>query len=302
MKKILITDGMEKEAVASLRAKGYDVTEKFFEPEELAKNIGGYDAVVVRSATKIRQPIIDEAKKGNLKLVIRGGVGVDNIDVAYAEENGIAVRNTPKASSASVAELALAHMFALARFVSISNVTMRQGEWNKKKYEGIEIAGKTLGIIGFGRIGRMLAAKANALGMKIIATDVMKVENAPEYAEITTFDEVIKKADFISLHVPMPKDKKPVITAKEISEMKDGAFIINAARGGIIDEDALCDALDSGKLSGAGLDVFAEEPCKNERLLKNPKVSATPHIGGQTVEAQTRIGQEIVDIIEGFFA
>ncbi len=302
MKKILVTDGMEKEALASLRAKGYEVTEKFLEPEDLANHIGAFDAIVVRSATKVRQPIIDEAKKGNLKLIIRGGVGVDNIDVAYAEANGIAVRNTPRASTASVAELALAHMFSLARFVGISNYTMRCGEWNKKKYEGVELAGKTLGIIGFGRIGRELASKAHALGMKIVATDVMKVENAPDYAEITTFEDVLKKADFISLHVPMPKDKKPVITAKEIALMKDGAFIINAARGGIIDEEALCDALDSGKLSGAGLDVFAEEPCKNERLLKNPKVSATPHIGGSTKEAQTRIGREIVDIIEGFFA
>ncbi len=302
MKKILVTDGMEKEALAALRAKGFDVTEKFFEPEELAKNIGAFDAVVVRSATKIRQPIIDEAAKGSLKLVIRGGVGVDNIDVAYAEQKGITVRNTPKASTASVAELALAHMFALARFVGIANFTMRNGEWNKKKYEGVEIAGKTLGIVGFGRIGRELAAKAHALGMNIIATDVMKVENAPDYAKIVSFEEVLENADFISLHVPMPKDKKPVITAKEIGMMRDGAFIINAARGGIIDETALCDALDAGKLAGAGLDVFAEEPSKNERLLKNPKVSLTPHIGGSTKEAQKRIGQEIVDIIEGFFA
>ncbi len=302
MKKILVTDGMEKEALAALRAKGFDVTEKFFEPEELAKNIGAFDAVVVRSATKIRQPIIDEAAKGSLKLVIRGGVGVDNIDVAYAEQKGITVRNTPKASTASVAELALAHMFALARFVGIANFTMRNGEWNKKKYEGVEIAGKTLGIVGFGRIGRELAAKAHALGMNIIATDVMKVENAPDYAKIVSFEEVLENADFISLHVPMPKDKKPVITAKEIGMMRDGAFIINAARGGIIDETALCDALDAGKLAGAGLDVYAEEPSKNERLLKNPKVSLTPHIGGSTKEAQKRIGQEIVDIIEGFFA
>ena len=302
MKKILVTDGMEKEALAALRAKGYEVTEKFFEPEELAKNLGAFDAVVVRSATKVRQPIIDEAKKGNLKLIIRGGVGVDNIDVAYAEQNGIAVRNTPKASTASVAELALAHMFALARFIGISNFTMRNGEWNKKKYEGVEIAGKTLGIVGFGRIGRELAAKAHALGMNIIATDVMKVENAPDYAKIVSFEEVLENSDFISLHVPMPKDKKPVITAKEIGMMRDGAFIINAARGGIIDETALCDALDSGKLAGAGLDVYAEEPSKNERLLKNPKVSLTPHIGGSTKEAQKRIGMEIVDIIEGFFA
>ena len=302
MKKILVTDGMEKEAVAALRTKGYDVTEKFFEPEELAKNLGAFDAVVVRSATKVRQPVIDEAKKGNLKLIIRGGVGVDNIDVAYAEQNGIAVRNTPKASTASVAELALAHMFALARFIGISNFTMRNGEWNKKKYEGVEIAGKTLGIVGFGRIGRELAAKAHALGMNVIATDVMKVENAPDYAKIVSFEEVLENSDFISLHVPMPKDKKPVITAKEIGMMRDGAFIINAARGGIIDETALCDALDSGKLAGAGLDVYAEEPSKNERLLKNPKVSLTPHIGGSTKEAQKRIGMEIVDIIEGFFA
>ena len=301
MKKILVTDGMESEAVSALRAKGFEVTEKFFEPDELKAHLGEYDAVVVRSATKVREPIIAEAKKGNLKLIVRGGVGVDNIDVAFAEANGVAVRNTPRASSDSVAELALAHMFALSRFVFIANYTMRVGEWNKKKYEGADIAGKTLGIVGFGRIGSALAQKAHALGMKVLAF-VRTDRELPDYVQKVGFDELLSKSDFVSLHTPAPADKKPIITAEKLALMKKTAFLINTARGVLIDENALCDALDNGVIAGAGLDVYAEEPTKNERIFKNPRISLTPHIGGSTKEAQSRIGAEIVDIITGFFA
>lgn len=302
MIKILASDGMEKAAVALLREKGYEVEEQFYAPEELGAKLAEVDVLVVRSATKVRKPIIDEAKKaGKLQLVIRGGVGVDNIDVAYAEENGIKVRNTPKASSDSVAELALGHMFALARYIAAANVTMKNGEWNKKKYEGIELAGKTLGLIGMGRISQSIARKATALGMNVIYTDIFEIKGLPESYKSMSRDEVLANADFVSLHIPAAKDGKPVIGAAELALMKPTAYIINTARGGLVDEDALVEALDNGKLAGAALDVFAEEPAKNEKVLKHSKISLTPHIGGSTKEAQARIGMEIVDIIEDHF-
>lgn len=302
MIRILASDGMQADAVKALEAKGYEVTQQFYGPEQLAEEVKNYDVMVVRSATKVRQPIIDAAlETGRLKLVIRGGVGVDNIDCDYAASKGIKVTNTPRSSSASVAELALAHMFALARFVGISNVTMRNGEWNKKKYEGVELNGKTLGLIGMGRISQELAKRATALGMDVIYTDILGEIKGVDY-KFTTQEEVLKNADFVSLHIPAAADGKPVVTAADLALMKPTAYIINTARGGLIDEDALCDALDNGKLAGAALDVFPSEPPKNERLLKNPLISLTPHIGGSTKEAQKRIGAEIVEIITDFFA
>lgn len=302
MIRVLVTDGMEASAIVDLKNKGFEVVEQFYEPEVLGEELKNFDVLVVRSATKVRKPIIDKAVEGGrLKLVIRGGVGVDNIDVAYAMENGIKVTNTPNASSASVAELALAHMFALARFIHISNVSMRQGKWDKKKYEGIELGGKTLGLIGFGRISRELAKRAEVLGMKIIYTDIMgKAEGFDRY-EFVELSDLLKKADFVSLHIPYDKNKGAVIGKDQLAIMKDGAYLINCARGGVVCEEALLEALNSGKLAGAAVDVFAEEPTKNEELVNHPKVSATPHIGASTVEAQTRIGEEIVSIIEEFF-
>ena len=175
--RILASDGMDKSAIAALQAEGHEVVEQFYEPAELAEQVKQYDVLVVRSATKVRVPIIDAAKEaGRLKLVIRGGVGVDNIDVKYAEENGIAVRNTPRASSNTVAELALAHMFSVARYISAAGHTMREGKWEKKAYKGIELSGRTLGVIGYGRIGQALGKKAQALGMQVLAYDIFKVE------------------------------------------------------------------------------------------------------------------------------
>lgn len=298
--RILVTDGMEKAAVAQLQANGHEVVEQYFEPDALGAALQEFDCVVVRSKTKVRANHIDEAIKGKLKLVIRGGVGVDNIDVAYAESKGVAVRNTPAASSESVAELALGHMFALARFIAAANVTIRGGEWNKKQYEGIEIGGKTLGLIGFGRISQALARRAEALGMKVVYTDFLgENKNFPQYTFMSQA-ELLKVADFVSLHIPMPADKKAVVGEAELATMKPTAYIINTARGGLVDEAALVKALDEGKLAGAALDVFVEEPTKNEALYKHPKVSVTPHIGGSTEEAQGRIGAEIVSIIESF--
>lgn len=297
MVRILAADGMEAAAVAKLQKLGYEVVEQFYEADELAKQLADYDVLVVRSATKVRVPVIDAAAAaGRLKLVIRGGVGVDNIDVAYAEEQGIKVRNTPAASSNSVAELALGHMFAIARYIHIANHTMRNGEWNKKKYEGVELAGKTLGIVGFGRIGRALAGYAKAIGMKVVAYDPFV--QAPE---IVAMDELLAQADFISLHVPAAKGEPPLINAETIAKMKDGVFLVNTSRGALVDEAALLAALDEGKIAAAALDVFAEEPTKNEALYTHPKISLTPHIGGSTAEAQARIGDEIVEHILEMF-
>lgn len=294
MLRILAADGMEAAAVAKLREMGHEVVEQFYEADELAKQLADFDVLVVRSATKVRVPVIDAAAEaGRLKLVIRGGVGVDNIDVAYAEEKGIKVRNTPAASSNSVAELALGHMFAIARYIHIANHTMRNGEWNKKKYEGIELGGKTLGIIGYGRIGKALAKLAKGIGMDVIAYDTYV-----EAPEIVGLNELLAKADFISLHVPAAKGEPPLINAETIARMKDGVYLVNTSRGALVDEAALIDALDSGKIAAAALDVFAEEPTKNEAIYTHPKISLTPHIGGSTGEAQGRIGDEIISIIE----
>ena len=285
--------------MAELKAQGHEVVEQFYESEELGKALRGFDVVVVRSKTKVRAPHIDEAKGSNLKLIIRGGVGVDNIDVKYAEENGIMVRNTPNASSQSVAECALAHMFACARFISIAGAAMRNDIWDKKAYsKGIELQGKTLGIIGFGRIGAHLGVMAKAIGMNVVATRSSRTSGTDEATGIpyVTLDELLEKSDFISLHAPaLPGG--PLVNADTIAKMKDGVCIINTSRGGNVDEKALLEALNSGKVRAAGLDVWAEEPSKNHDLYSHPMVSCTPHIGAQTVEAQKRIGAEIVDII-----
>ncbi len=297
--RILVTDGMDKAAMAELKAQGHEVVEQFYESEELGKALRDFDVVVVRSKTKVRAPHIDEAKGSSLKLIIRGGVGVDNIDVKYAEENGIMVRNTPNASSQSVAECALAHMFACARFISIAGAAMRNDIWDKKAYsKGIELQGKTLGIIGFGRIGAHLGVMAKAIGMNVVATRSSRTSGTDEATGIpyVTLDELLEKSDFISLHAPALSGG-PLVNADTIAKMKDGVCIINTSRGGNVDEKALLEALNSGKVRAAGLDVWAEEPSKNHDLYSHPMVSCTPHIGAQTVEAQKRIGAEIVDII-----
>jgi D-3-phosphoglycerate dehydrogenase len=299
MIRILASDGIDKSAAAKLREAGFELVEQFYEPDQLGAELKNYDVLVVRSATKVRKPIIDAALEGGrLKLVIRAGVGVDNIDVAYAMENGIKVTNTPNSSSASVAELAIGHMFALARFIAVSNVTMREGKWEKKKYKGIELAGKTLGLVGFGRISREVAKKAEALGMTVLYTDIIGEAQNCTY-EYCQFADVLKRSDFVSLHVPFTG--KPVIGEDEISMMKDGAYLINCARGGVVSEKALLTALNSGKIAGAGIDVFEEEPSKNLELINHPNVSVTPHIGASTSEAQQRIGEETTNIIIEFF-
>jgi len=302
MIRILASDGMDKSAIAALEAKGCEVVCEFFDPEALKKAVQEYDVLVVRSATKVREPHIDAAlETGKLRLVIRAGVGVDNIDVKYAEEKGITVRNTPRASSNAVAELVLAHMFSVARYVSVAGHTMREGKWEKKAYKGIELAGRTVGIVGYGRIGQALGKACQALGMQVLAYDIYQIpELECETMRYVDMDTLLAESDIISLHVPSLPGQ-PLVNADTIARMKDGVIIVNTSRGTNVDEDALLAAIESGKVYGAGLDVFAEEPAKNAALYSHPRVSCTPHIGASTAEAQKRIGAEIVSIISSQF-
>lgn len=296
MLRILLNDGLDKKAISNLELLGFDVDTNHYDIEDLKEKIKKVDCIVIRSATKIRRELIDEAiKGGKLKLIIRGGVGLDNIDVQYAEQNGIKVRNTPNASSSSVAEIILAHMFSLARFLNQSNITMKVGLWKKKDYVGIELEGKTLGIIGMGRIGSELAKKCTALGMKIIYFDLMDIKNIDNNYRKVEFDELLRKSDFISINI---SGTKSIIGSEELKKVKKGAFIINTSRGKALDEEAIITSLNDGTLGGVGLDVFLEEPSKNLELIKHPKVSLTPHIGASTKEAQMKIGEEVIEIIK----
>ena len=300
MIKVLANDGIEKSAQEALEAKGFAVDTNHYEGDELIAKLKETHAIVIRSATKLTAPIFEGIAGGSLKLAIRAGVGIDNIDIPAGEKAGVTVTNTPAASSDSVAELALAHMFAIARHVAVANVTMREGKWEKKNYTGIELSGKTLGLVGFGRIARSLAKKAQALGMKIIYTDIVGAINDVDGCTFMSLEEVLKNADFISLHIPFDKKKGATIGKAELAMMKDGAYLVNCARGGVVDEAALIEALDSGKIAAAGVDVFEKEPTENMTLVNHPKVSDTPHIGASTKEAQKRIGAEVVELISSF--
>ncbi len=294
--KILITDGLAKDAIAALQEFA-EVDEHFYEPDALGEALKGYDAVIIRSATQIRQAQIDIAKTGQLKLIVRAGVGIDNIDHAYAKDQGIHVRNTPSANANAMAELTLAQLFAVSRFIAAANVTMRKGEWNKKNYRGVELAGKTLGLIGFGHTARLLADKCAALGMDILYYDIVGADDQVPYTYADMAD-LIQKADFITLHTPASKDGKPLLDGGAIASMKDGVRLVNCARGGLIDEAALLEALTTGKVAAAGLDVFVGEPDVNLDLVNHPNVSVTPHLGAQTYEAQARVGKEVVDVVK----
>ncbi len=295
--KVLITDGMSKEGIEILANAGLEITNQKFTPEELLQVIPNYDAILVRSATKVTKEVIDAGV--NLKAIARGGVGLDNIDVAYAKEKGIPVLNTPGASSISVAEMALAHLFSLSRFVYRSTYEMQQGKWPKKEYsEGFELTGKTIGVLGLGNIGREFAKRAIGLCMNVIAHDPF-VTSTDLNVKLVSKDELLANSDIISLHMPKIKGEPPAIGAPEFSKMKNGVVIINAARGGVVSEKDLLDALNSGKVRFAGLDVFENEPPTEAQkdLLNHPNVSLSPHIGGSTPEAQTRVGIEIAEKI-----
>lgn len=301
MCKVLVTDGMNKNAIDRLRKFNIDVEHKFYDEMELGEKLKDKDILVIRSKNVITKEIIDKACEGNtLKLIIRSGVGLDNIDVKYANEKGIKVLNTPNASTRSVAELTIGQIITLSRFINIANVTMRDGQWNKKQYVGTEIFGKTLGIIGLGRIGKTVANMAYNLGMNVIYYDILGKIDGYENYKFCTFEEVLKNADFITIHIPLERGQGYLIGTKEFNMMKDRVYFINHARGGLVCEKALIKALDSGKVEAAALDVYEKEPNVNLELVNHPMVSPTPHLGASTVEAQERIGREIVKIIYNF--
>ncbi|HEX7541837.1 MAG TPA: D-2-hydroxyacid dehydrogenase [Anaerolineales bacterium] len=290
--KILVCDKTESDAIEKMRLAGLTVDTNFeITPEELLDILPNYDGCVVRSRTKIRQPLIDLCP--NLKVIVRGGVGLDTIDADYARSKGITVMNTPKASSASVAELAIGFMFALARNLFKATSTMKAEKWEKKAFQGDEIGGKTLGLIGIGNIGREVARRANALGLTVIAYDPYVKE--AEGVKLVTLDEVLARSDYISLHLPKTKESADMIDKAQFDKMKTGVRIINCARGGIINEAALYEALTNGKVAGAALDVYAEEPPIDWKLAKLDNVICSPHIGAATREAQGRLGAEVAE-------
>ncbi len=295
--KVLVCDKTEKECIEQMRAAGLTVDTNFeITPEDLMTVLPAYDVAVVRSRTKIRQPLIDVCP--NLKLIVRGGVGLDTIDVEYARGKGITVKNTPLASSDSVAELAIGYMFMLARSLYKASATMKAEKWEKKAFEGDEIGGKTLGLIGVGNIGKAVIKRAVALGMTVVAYDPYVKEVAG--ATLVSLDELFAQADYISLHLPKTKESANMVGAEQFAKMKTGVRIINCARGGIINEDALYEALTSGKVAAAALDVFVEEPPTDWKLLKLDNVIGSPHIGAATKEGQGRVGAEVAQIVIDF--
>ena len=315
--KVLANDGLDQSGIDGLQKAGFEVITAKVPQEELINYINENQVrtLLVRSATKVRKDIIDACP--SLKIIGRGGVGMDNIDVEYAREKGINVINTPAASSASVAELVFAHLFSGCRFLTDSNRKMpvegdsKFAELKKAYTKGVELRGKTIGIIGFGRIGQEVAKMALGLGMRVLAVDNFagKVNLKVEFFNGQSVDfeiktqskeEVLKEADFVTLHVPAQKEF--VIGQKEFDLMKNGAALVNCARGGVVDEEALLKALDSGKLAFAGLDVFINEPTPAKSILSHPKISLTPHTGASTNEAQDRIGislaEQIISILK----
>ncbi|MEO0294109.1 MAG: hydroxyacid dehydrogenase [candidate division WOR-3 bacterium] len=292
--KVLICDQLEKEAVEALKKLNVEVVENTsIEKEELAKIIGDFDGVIVRSRTKIRKDLIDIAK-GKLKFIIRAGVGLDNIDAEYAREKGIEVINTPEASTNGVAELAVAHMLALLRHIPQATASMRRGEWPKKQFIGNELGSCIVGIIGLGRIGRRTAELVLGFGAKVLGYDpyVKSVEGLN--VRMVGFDELLESSDIISLHLPHTEETHHLIGEREFKKMKKTAYLVNCARGGIVDEDALYNALKNGEIRGAALDVFEEEPPKDLKLMELDNFICTPHLGAQAEESSRRVGTEVV--------
>ncbi|MEX1189263.1 MAG: D-2-hydroxyacid dehydrogenase [Bacteroidia bacterium] len=320
LKRILANDGIDSQGKEMLEKAGFFVETQNADESQLVNTItqGKFDVLLVRSATKVTSSVIEACP--NLKLIGRAGVGLDNIDLITAKSKGVKVINTPAASSQSVAELVLAHLFSGVRFLQDSNHRMRTegdsqfGSLKKKYSAGIELRGKTLGIIGFGRIGQALGRMAAGMGMNVIASDpfiteaVLQVEipmtqtTVPVKVKTVPLSDILMLSDFISIHVPGKVDGKAIIGEHEISMMKPGIGIVNAARGGVIDEDAILHGIDTGKIAFAGLDVFEGEPKPRPELLRNPRISVSPHIGAATSEAQERIGIEMADQIIEFFS
>ena len=301
--KILLTDGLEENGQAIMR-KSAEVDDRGgISADELLQIVGGYDAIIVRGRTKVTPAVFDAGKK--LKVVGRAGVGVDNIDLAAARQHGVTVVNAPVATSVAVAELAFGLMLALVRELPRADAGMKSGKWLKKEMEGSEVYGKTLGVIGFGRIGSNVAQRAAAFGMKILAYDPLlsPEEISKRGGEPVSLDQLYAGSDFITLHVPLSNETRGMLNAETFHKMKKGVRVVCAARGGVIDEAALLEALESGQVAGAGLDVFAVEPPGQTALISHPRVIATPHVGAQTIEAQQRaagdIANEVLAALQG---
>lgn len=301
--KILICDGLIAEAVELMKTAGHDVDlRKSVSAEELLKIVPNYECLVIRSATKVTADVLERASQ--LKLVVRGGVGLDNVDRKAAEARGVTVRNTPCATSVSVAELALGLMLSLARNIPQACSSVKSGQWERKAFSGTELFEKTLGVVGFGRIGRELANRALALGMKVIACDpVVSAETIESFGHraTTDFSHLLAEADFISLHIPITDETRGLINKETIAKMKKGSFIINTARGALLDSKAVAEALNSGQLGGVALDVYEEEPPPaNHPLIGLAKVIPLPHVAASTDEGQRRAGLEVAQIINEY--
>ena len=305
MAKVLICDPMDPKAAGQMmEISGLEVihNDQGTPADELLKVVPEYECLVVRSATKVTKEVIDTG--ANLKLLVRGGVGLDNIDVSYAESKGIAVRNTPAASSVSVAELAIGMMFSLARKIHAADASMKSMKWEKKSFKGVELWNKTVGIIGIGRIGQELAKRCIGLGMDAIAFDPYVKASDIGLAGVadTSLDELLERSDYISVHVPHNDETHHMLSADQFKKMKNSAFIVDCARGGVLDEQALAQALKDGEIAGAGLDVYEKEPATEHIFGEFDNVVLTPHVGAQTKEGQARVGFEVVDIVREFFA
>jgi D-3-phosphoglycerate dehydrogenase len=295
MTKVLIADSLDKEALEQLKAvPGFEVTVKTgLDEAALVGTIPGFNAVVVRGATKITRPVIEAGT--DLRIIVRAGIGLDNVDAAAAKEKKIAVANTPAATSISVAEHTFGLMLGAVRNHGRAVVSMKQHKWEKKALEGTELYGKTLGIIGCGRIGIEVARRAVAFGMKVLVYDVIPIKTDLAVTQIP-MDELLAKSDLITLHIP--KQPQPVVGAAEILKMKDGVIIVNVARGGVVDEKALLDGLNSGKVRAAALDVYSKEPPDDFALIDHPNVTPIPHLGAAAKEGQQRAGLEVVKILK----
>jgi D-3-phosphoglycerate dehydrogenase len=299
--RVLVSDDLSAAAVKILSEAGFSVDVKTgLPPNQLAEIIGGYDALAVRSATKVTADLLGRASR--LKIVGRAGVGVDNIDVKAATERKVLVINTPQGNAAAAAELAVGYILALARRLPQATASMKKGEWEKKKFMGVEIAGKTLGVVGFGNIGRQAADRAVGLKMKVLAHDPVLPSGAtpPPGVEFASFDDVVSKSDFVTLHLPLSSQTRNLFGAATLGRMKKGACLINCARGGVVDETALYEALKSGHLGGAALDVFEKEPCGMLPLFELDNVLASPHIGASTKEAQEKVAVELAEVFVDF--
>jgi len=301
--KILLTDGLEENGRVILGAAAEVIDQTGISADDLLKVVGEYDALIVRGRTKVTAAVFDAAT--NLKAVGRAGVGVDNIDLAAAKTHNVTVVNSPLATTVAVAELTLSLMLSLVREIPRADASMKAGKWLKKEFEGRELYGKTLGVLGFGRIGSAVAARAKAFEMKILAYDplVPAEEIIKRGGEPVSMEELYEKSDIITMHMPLTSDSKNLLNAAAFSMMKKGVYIICAARGGVIDEEALLAALNEGQVSGAALDVFATEPPGQTELVAHPRVIDSPHIGAQTVEAQARaandIAEEVLNALDG---